>query len=284
MDFEIEAGVYCHDIVNPPAHDRNCDINLEVKNSKLFHFRKGRLTRAGTMYKLLVPYARSAGLTDAAAHIFDYEFDDLILAFNLVLERVCVTTRSSEFSNNIIRREPPLHPTNIIRKDNKVLVNVIEDNIVFDNNIHATVIHSASIDERTVLDVIHNLQKFKRFQVNRNSSLQENNLKNALENYLMAMQEKQIISKFRDLFTALELGVNVDGKEREDVVFDKEAGNSCALDPKIVKVWRHFYNRTKHPHRVSKDIDTYYDAEKTLGEQLLILRKCVKEILCSRLK
>jgi len=47
MDFEFGAIVYCHDLINPPAHDRDCDINLDITNSVLIQITKEKLTGAG---------------------------------------------------------------------------------------------------------------------------------------------------------------------------------------------------------------------------------------------
>jgi hypothetical protein len=97
MEFEISIEVYCHDLINPPAHDRDCDINLDVTNPALIEFKKENQANAVTRYSLRIPQAESTGFTSYEQHIVSHEIDNLILAFNLVLERVCMTNRSSEF-------------------------------------------------------------------------------------------------------------------------------------------------------------------------------------------
>ena len=127
-DFELSACVYCHDLINPPTHDRSCDINLEVTNGGLIQFTKQKLTNAGTEYLLKIPHAKSIGLT-GSEHVVSHEFDNLILAFNLALERVCMMRRGgAEFSNPSIPKKTS-HSVDVTRKNNKVFVNIVEENL-----------------------------------------------------------------------------------------------------------------------------------------------------------
>lgn len=247
MDFEI----YCHDLINPPAHDRDCNINLDVTNTTLIQFVKKRATTtAGTRYLLTIPHPGSAGFTSYER----YEFNNFILAFNLVLERVCVTSKYSNFSM-------------LSRQD-----------------VHVTVTHSARIEERTILEAFRNLQKFKMSEIKSISSLPENNLKKSPQNYSNAMEQEHLVLKFRDLFTALEVCTNMDGDDRRNGPFDNEVSNLSGTDPNTVNRWRLLYNRVKHEDQDQKDINLLHDSEKGLSQQVTALRNVIRGILLSRLK
>lgn len=117
------------------------------------------------------------------------------------------------------------------------------------------------------------------------SSVQENNLKNSLESYSTAMEENNKTIKFRDLFTALEKVTDIDGNQIIEDAFDKKVITLYAVNPTNVKDWRLFYNRIKHAQRRnSKDINKYYTGQEKLPETLPAIRKCVQNILLSKLK
>jgi hypothetical protein len=98
------------------------------------------------------------------------------------------------------------------------------------------------------------------------------------------MEGNSMISKFKELFTALELCANIDGKDRRGLDLDEEVSKLSGTNPKTVEKWRWFYNRVKHADLDQKDIDSHYDAERDLPQQLTALRNTVREILLSKLK
>ena len=85
------------------------------------------------------------------------------------------------------------------------------------------------------------------------------------------------------MFNALELVVNIDGKERMKDVFDAEAKRLDPINSKDVEKWRNFYNRIKHVQRHSNDIKVYEEGEKDLSDELESCRKCARGILLSKL-
>ena len=89
------------------------------------------------------------------------------------------------------------------------------------------------------------------------------------------MEENNIILKFRDLFTALELCVNIDGNEKTAPAFDDKANKLYGINLITVSNWREFYNRVKHVDRSQTDIDNRYKVENSLPQQLTALRNDV---------
>jgi hypothetical protein len=87
------------------------------------------------------------------------------------------------------------------------------------------------------------------------------------------MSEFSKLFKFKNMFNALELLVNIDGKDRKGKDFDTEA---MRLDPKNcteIEKWRNFYNRIKRVLRDSTDIRTYEKGEIDLRDELECSRK-----------
>lgn len=80
--MELEANVFCHDLINPPAIDRGVDIHLELLNPNRIGFRKEGSVPSGTIYSIKIGDAGSA----------EADFDNMLLAFKLILPRVCVNT------------------------------------------------------------------------------------------------------------------------------------------------------------------------------------------------
>jgi hypothetical protein len=85
------------------------------------------------------------------------------------------------------------------------------------------------------------------------------------------------------MFNALELVVNIDGKDRTGENFDTEAKRLVPANIGV-KEWREFYNRIKHVHRDSGDIQAYEKGEEHLSDYLKCSRSCVQELLLSKLK
>jgi hypothetical protein len=285
MDFQLEADVSCHDLINPPAHGRNNNIDIQLINAIFIDLKKKGATESGTIYSLNTSHPLTIGFTTSEQPIFETEFKNLLLAFNLILCRICVTS-SSQFSKyNIKRKILRLKSKyDVIKKDNKVFVNRIEDHIPVSDSVNAIVPHSASLEEQNVIEVFQKLQKMKRFKINRHSSIQDNNLNNSLENYENAMVDNNKISKYRHLFTALELVTDINGNDLKGSRLDNEVSMLSGVNSKSVEKWRQFYNRTKHTQKNNNDVDKYYNGENDLPDDLISIRKCVKTILLSKLK
>lgn len=95
---------------------------------------------------------------------------------------MCVTSRSSEFSQQSITPEKTLPSSNVTRTNNKVFAHIIEESNAIREDVHVTVTYSAKVEEGTILEAFRNLQRFKMSQIKSNSSLRENNLKKSLQN------------------------------------------------------------------------------------------------------
>ncbi len=284
MVFEIKRDIFCHHLTNPPAYDRISDINLDVTDFGLVEFTKKEATSSEAAYSIKIPDAESIGFISQEEPILNKEFDNFMLAFNLVLQTVCVTAKSSSFSTLNMKYPPPMQSSHMETKVSKTSANV-QEHIRFQEKVNIRFIHSVSVDGRAILEVFRKLQNVHRFEININSSEYEQNLKDSFENYEEAMVDSNLIFKFKFLFTSLEKVTNINGTQREKDDFDIEVGRLYAgIHTSEAQDWRSFYNRIKHIQRNSKDINTYYKGQQTLPQKLPAIRNCVRSILLSKLK
>jgi hypothetical protein len=166
--------------------------------------------------------------------------------------------------------------------DNTFYVNIV-DTATVSEHIHATVIFVEKIKEKQIVDVFQKLQRINRYGISKSSTLFDMNLNSSLRHYETAMSEFDRLFKFKNIFNALELVTNIDGNNRKGSDFDNEAKRLDATNCMDVKKWREFYNRIKHVQRNSSDIRIYEKGENDLSQELLCSRKCVQELLLSKL-
>lgn len=65
--------------------------------------------------------------------------------------------------------------TLLLKMDNKMFVNIVEDNIVISGFLHATIGYSAIIKERRLIKVFQMIQKRSLLKINRRSSIEDIN-------------------------------------------------------------------------------------------------------------
>ena len=283
MSFELEKEIFCHDLKNPPAQDRKCDINVEfVSSNRLLTITKKDVTSSETIYSIKIPDAIAIGFTTNEQYILQNEFAKLILAFNLLLQRVCITYKKSDFSSYNIIPIVPKGKTMVKKIAQRFEVNVTEYGAVTDH-IGLAVDFSEEIEEQSIIDLFQKIQKLKRFEINNSSSLHDINLRDSFENYEGAMFEYKKLFKFKYIYNALGLVTNLDGGKKEGSDFDKEVGKLCGVSEDKVKTWRNFYNRIKHVQKNKKDVITYYEGITKLTDYLTHITKCVQMVLISKL-
>jgi hypothetical protein len=284
MSFGLYADVFCHDFINPPARDRGVDIDLELTNPNLIDFTKKGATSSETVYSLKIRDTQSAGFRNTEEDSVEAELNNLLLAFNLLLPRVCLNTHSEKFSPFDIRKKTPKPKVKgtVARRDQKVYVNIVEEPILISDTVHATVGHRTSIEETKVVDIFRKLQGTRRTKINQHSSLQDNNLKVSFESFEKAMWSFDRRRAFEELFQALEKVTNMDGIDRKGDTFDSEASKLSGEKSTDIECWRHLYNRLKHPSKSQKDVDLLYKSE-SFTTDLLDLRKCVQTALLSKI-
>jgi hypothetical protein len=143
----------------------------------------------GTIYSIKISDAESAGFRTIAQGSAEADSDNMLLAFNFILDRVCINTHSPELSPFHIRYKTPKDESKsaVVKKGNKVFVNIVEPPILVYDAVHATIRHRANIEEPKLIDIFQRLQAIGRSNINRHSSLVDNNMKESIGAYEKAM-------------------------------------------------------------------------------------------------
>jgi hypothetical protein len=284
MDFEINKNIYAHDLINPPTLTNSCNITLEFNAPNcLLRVEKGELSYS-TEYLLRADKALELGFTSCEQSIFISEFQNLILALNINLRRVCVTREDIRFLQGGINIKPPESRANTEKDGNRTTV-TIEETIVFRDEVHTSVGLSEKISCQEVIHTFQKLQHLTRFNTNKARSLELSNFIKALREYGDAMSALSRPVKFKHLFNALELVSNIDGSAREKENFDSRVASLSGVKREDIREWREFYNRTKHVDKHSTDVHKYVTGMKGIGSKYILpLRSCCNGILSSVLQ
>ncbi len=206
----------------------------------------------------------------------------LILACNLVIQRICITDRYIQYPDYELSREYEESRRMVQKIGNAFCVNIVES-IELHDKVSIVVGIAEMIEEKQIVEVFRKLQKVSRYGIPKPIRTYEANLNNAIRQYESAMSEFSRLFKFKNMFNALEILVNIDGKDRKGQNFDSEV---IRLDPRNcvdVEKWRDFYNRIKHAHKDPSDIAVYEKGEKDLNKELEYSRRAVQGILLSKL-
>jgi hypothetical protein len=241
------------------------------------------LISAYTEYELDVKKPTELGFTSSEQSIFITEFQNLILALNLTLRRVCITGENPLIAQGGINLKPPGSRVSIQKNGSHTTVN-IEDTVAVRDEVHATVGLSEKIACLEATQIFQKLQSLDRFNHSKAKSLGVSNFFKALKEYEDGMLARDRASKFKNIFNALELAVTIDGINRKDSVFDQQVSNLSGMNNNDVKDWRGLYNRTKHADRDPKDMNTYLKGIEELGGKYIIpVRSCCTKILVDSL-
>ena len=96
MNYIFQRDIYCHQLVNPPGHDRSCNIDLQLSNSWT-KFERKYLTSSESVYSIRLSNILQLGFTSTEQRALEHEFRNLILACNLVIQRTCITDKNVEY-------------------------------------------------------------------------------------------------------------------------------------------------------------------------------------------
>lgn len=272
--------IFCHDLICPPSQNRKSNVDIKLINSKNHILIRNKRDSFETVYIMIIKEPLSIGFTGDGDGM-ENKFKNLILAFNLHLHRICINYYgNSQFSPFDIKPDISNSKSTNRKIGNAFHADML-DSIVKTNGLETAIRVHEEIDETAVIDSFHRLQKVKRFDINKNLSIKETNLKNAFQHYENSMQDYHRLFKFKHLYNALEIITNTNGTDRKGDSLDKRmhilSGNSIIE----IRRWRAFYNRIKHTQRNSSDIKVHYDGIGKLHEDLLLTRKCFQKIILS---
>ena len=282
LAHSIESAVFVHDLQNPPAEDRSCDIDLTIVNSK------GRITLAKqavglqTKYLLQVPDAESIGFTSFEQNDVEQEIKDLILASNLSLQRACLSTLGSELPRPEIQTEPAESPVKVEHTPQGVQI-TLSAAVGIGAYVQMRIGTKEELDEGRTLSNLGILRKLKRHKISTTPAIPAVTLSKALSEYENAMTVFPRLMIFKHLFNSLELSTNSDGTDRRGESLDKEVAKISGIAETDVGRWRDFYNRTKHVDKTPRDVTEFFAGLGSITETLMPLRRALTPIITERL-
>lgn len=285
MNFTLNKTVYCHDIAHPPTEHRGSDIALILTGSdSMIHLKRipqsNRDNSFVTQYSMVIFDPLSVGFTSDDRNTIDRELRNLLLAFNLLLSRICILGTYTSFSDLDIEPtilESQSHGEKI---GNRYEVHLSESITVRDD-IFAEIGVKDSVDDTQVINLFNKLQRSERFELNPNSTKQDINLDKSLSEYEQAMSNLEIEYKFKHLFNSLEYSTNING-EKLKYGFDSlytDLVKSPAMD---VTQWRTLYNRTKHVQENSNHVKAYINGLQNSRGYVSELRKSCRDMILRR--
>lgn len=285
MNFTLNKTVYCHDITHPPKEHRGNDIYLIFNGSdSMIHLRRipqsHRDKSFVTQYSMVIFDPLSVGFTSDDRNTIDRELRNLLLAFNLLLCRVCILGTYTSFSDLDIEPDIPESQSHVDKIGNRYEVHLSES-ITVRNNIFAEIGVKDSVDDKQVVNLFNKLQRSKRFEPNPNSTKQEVNLDKSLSEYEQAMSNFEIDYKFKHLFNSLEYSTNING-EKLRYGFDSFYTDLVKSPSTDVTQWRTLYNRTKHVQENSNHVKAYIYGLQSSREYVLELRKSCRDMILRR--
>jgi len=282
LQSSIESPVFVHDLQNPPAEDRNCDIDLTVVNSK------GRIILAKqdvglqTTYLLKVPDAESMGFTSFDQRDVKRGIEDLVLASNLSLQRACLSTLGGDLPRPEIQSKPPESPVKVEHTPEGVRVLVTETAVVRES-LHITTGTKEELDEEQAVSNLGLLRRLNRHTISTATAIPAVSLSKALSEFESAMTVFPRLMIFKHLFNSLELSTNSDGIPRRGESLDKEVAKISGIAVMDAERWRDFYNRTKHVDTTARDVTEFVAGLGNLPETLMPLRRTVTSVIKDRL-
>jgi len=278
----IETSVFVHDLTNPPAEDRSCNIDLTIVGSKHRIVLTKRDVDAQTEYVLRVPVASSIGLTSLDQRDNEQAIRDLVLALNLDLKRVCVSVVRGELSGAEVRVTPSESPVEVQQTPQGLEITVREHAIVREV-VHITDVTTEEIDETQAIEVFQLIKKLNRHGLPGNIEPQVLNLSKALTEYENAMTVFPRLMIFKHLFNSLELSTNWNGVDRKGSSLDREVAGASGIPMTNAEKWRRFYDRSKHVDRTAKDASEFVGGLATISDDLVPLRRATTSVILDRL-
>jgi hypothetical protein len=199
MPYTIKRHVFAHSFVNPPSREVSCDISLVVSNAR-GKFNLSRKAPAGqpqTRYELTVLDPSILRIASSSQVIVERATDNLVLACNLALKRVCLSTLQGDLSSSEISHSSESKVT--VEETPKGKQITISETLSLNATVHITLGISEELDEEKVIALLGKVIRVNRFEP-KTLIVREANLSKALNEYENAMFSFSRLRIFKYLF------------------------------------------------------------------------------------
>jgi len=282
VSFTWSFKAFAHDPNNPPSMQSICSVNLSLVNTiGVFQLFK-EADDQQTEYKIVVQDPKSLGtLSDEQATI-NRSSQDLVLACNIVLQQVALSVFRLEPTKPDIMIIPS--PAKVVSRDTPTGKSIeISGTIRARAEVFVKTIAQEDLDESRTVQLSNRLSKIQRFALDKSSTVQRANLINALHEYEAAMASLDRLTIFKHLYNVLELATNIDDTDRDGPDLDKRMAAVIVTPQNKCEHWRDLYNRTKHIHRDSADVETFVSGTERLTEYVPVMRQASGKTLANLL-
>lgn len=283
--------------MNPPNKYRSDAVDLTLKNSQKIMLVKedeNLQTQLQTQYRLSIPNLLHMGLKKTERSDIDNFIRDVVLAFNLLLDKTALSIRPQNESDYDLKHKKA-EPA--VRANSERSGIPVDDIVHFESNEliyitvyerdHVTTVSNETIDENELTNTLNLINKADRHQAPRaNTPLQKRlklaNLKKALKNYEDAMSVFDTRTIFKDLYTSLELAINWD-QDLTGPKLDAEITRVTKVSQTQAEDWRDLNNRLKHMDKNQPQLTTFEQGLEKLPHLIDPLRLTSKKVIIQRL-
>jgi hypothetical protein len=235
LDFSFDMHVYCHDLINPPSQSGRCSVEMRLISSKgLITIERVETKSAESIYLMTIPSGHNLGFTSGEQYVLENEFRNLVLAFNLTQERICINYKGGDFQPYKVTPKVPESRTTVTKSDGGVHIET-EETIAVRDESHITINIWGKIDEEKAANIFQKIQKLKRFEKKDVSERQAMNLSDALTKYESGISEFDRLVKFKHFFNSLELVTNM-SKEFKGDALDSEVERISSVSKSEAKL------------------------------------------------
>ncbi|MGC1134959.1 MAG: hypothetical protein WA941_19170 [Nitrososphaeraceae archaeon] len=281
MMGSLTFDISMHDILNPPYGNRGSNIKLRFENSKnAISIFPGIHNNKESIFSFLVSNPLTSGLKDSEEATVQHFVDDLILSFNLVLRRGCITRNKTRQHSIKFDHQGSGKSTSYVVKADGMTNVYLFDSISIRDKVNAVVTTHDEIDEIEVSEIFEKVIHFRRHEDK--NDFRETNLSLCLRNYEKAMEMKTSF-KYKSLLNSLEFIVNVSGIDLTGDRLDREVYRLSGIPVLEARNWRQFYDRLKHVQRSNEDIRKLIEGNRQFTRWMLSLRECTKQLIKSQL-
>jgi hypothetical protein len=283
MQFIVKQHLFAYEFINPPADDRQFNIDLRITNSSGSLQLTKEATGFQTIYLLGILKPTEIGFTTTESSVLNRDLRNLVLALNLALSRIVFVTTKSEFAK-VNTEFQPIEPWQTVEQNENQTVVHLHEYVAISDSVSIMVGTSEDVNEDLVIKTFQKIQSMKRFDIQANSPVTTVNLSKAFSEYENSITSFDRLVMFKHLFNTIELSTNWDGKSRESDELDKEIAQLSGIQQSDAKAWREFYNRTKHVDMTTSDVTTTIQGMENLPSLLGPVRECARKIIFDRLQ
>ena len=286
VDDTIRMDVYVHDPSRPAVFGLNQNIEITIVNPKHISIIKPN-DDGSSLFQLEVTDSRSLGLDSCDGACINGFMHNVLLACNLTMKKAAFSITLTDPSHAIMdadkqpsKPSPPTPPAIVEKTPTGFHIYLVESPIRIEDSISVTVGIRDTLDESQFVDT---LRKIQIVYDNISNTTENHNLTKALDAYRSGTTIADKRGTFRNLYSALEDAVNLDGSRTEGKDFDEKVRLILADNTLPIDDLREFNNRLKHPDDDAQRL-VYKGAIKHTTEKIWELRPIVTRVILHRMQ